>query len=90
MFAYGLSLLVLQAVPQLVLWIGLLVLFGSQGQHDFNMGQFIIPAGSVPWVSNAPFDIIVFWIILITGFSIASKLPGQIQYMLMGDKEKSR
>jgi hypothetical protein len=84
--AYGLSLFVLSALPTLVMLIGLAVLIGGAAQ------VVAFPGGGIPLPSlaGAGFDLTLFFFIVIMGLRMTSKLPGQIQFMLMGKGPESR
>jgi hypothetical protein len=89
--AYGLSMLVLSAMPVLVMWIGLLVLVGAVTEAVTTpvtgLDAIQMP---LPSLQGVHFAVTMFFFIVIMGLSMASKLPGQIQFVLMGEAPKSR
>lgn len=86
LFAYGLSMIVLSAMPALIMWIGLLVLLGGV-LDPAKYGVISVP---LPALGGIGYGLTLFFFICIMGFSMTSKLPGQIQFMLMGKGPESR
>lgn len=95
--AYGISLVILSAMPVLVLWIGATVIISGMINSTpvggtFNALGLQIPLPSIGSLATmgAGFDITIFFLVVIMGLSMTSKLPGQVQYMLMGKEPESR
>lgn len=87
--AYGLSMLALSFMPHLIWYLGLLFLV-SGVTHPATRGGDYVVAIPLPAIAGFQIDTILFFTIVIIGYSMTLKMPGQIQYMLMGEKTRSR
>ena len=92
--AYGLSMIVLTAMPPLVYFIALSILVSgavNTPQSLEMLGANIpLPAMSQMGTQGIGFDLTIGIMVIIMGLSMTSKIPGQIQYVLMGDTPKTR